>query len=56
MPSKHSMPEKAGDGGKEFLDFDYKYDRRKTSEKGREDMRNVKEERGWWPRPGWSTT
>ena len=38
------MPEKAGDGGKEFLDFDYKYDRRKTSEKGREDMRNVKEE------------
>ena len=44
LPSKHSLPEKAGDGGKEFLDFDYKYDRRKASEKGREDMRNVKEE------------
>ena len=44
LPSKHTLPEKAGDGGKEFLDFDYKYDRRKASEKGREDMRNVKDE------------
>ena len=43
LPSKHHLPEKGGDGGKEFLDFDYKYDRRKP-EKGREDMRNVKEE------------
>ena len=43
LPSKHQMPEKAGDGGREFLDFDYKYDRRK-SEKGKDDVRNVKEE------------
>ena len=44
LPSKQQMPEKAaGDSGREFLDFDYKYDRRK-SEKGREDVRNVKEE------------
>jgi len=44
LPSKLQMPEKAArDGGREFLDFDYKYDRRK-SEKGREDVRNVKEE------------
>ena len=41
LPSKHSMPEKKPvDGGREFLDFDYKYDRRK----GAEDTRNVKEE------------
>ena len=43
LPEKHHMPEKVKEGGKDFLDFDYKYDRKK-SEKGRDDVRNVKEE------------
>ena len=43
LPEKHHMPEKVKEGKKDFLDFDYKYDQRK-SEKGRDDVRNVKEE------------
>ena len=36
LPEKHHMPEKVKEGKKDFLDFDYKYDRKK-SEKGRDD-------------------